>query len=297
MRDNIIRGRVRSLLLSAALLGTVPILMLPSGLEAQDEDPARVRWVFKGELTSVASRGNSEALTLGLASVIRRRYESSAWKFEGGAVRVETGKISRTASGTADNFTVTKDVDTEKTAESFYARGRYERTVSDAFFLYGGVDWLRNTFAGIDSRTLFAAGGGYTWLDTDRTRFATDFAVTYTFETDVVENPFLDTDFAGVRVGYELTHQVSESTDFESGLVGDLNLSETEDRRVVWANSLTVDVNDIVALKPAIAFSWKNLPALSEVPLFTNGVDTGTKVQAPLEKLDTLFTLALVLTF
>ncbi|UCC24529.1 MAG: DUF481 domain-containing protein [Gemmatimonadales bacterium] len=279
-------------------LGVAVLLLSPAApLAAQDDDPARERWVFKGELTSVITQGNSEAVTLGLASTIRRRYEDSAWKFEAGAVRVETGKVIRRADGTAADFSVTRSVDTEKTAESFYARGRYERTVSDAFFLYGGVDWLRNTFSGIDSRTLFAAGGGYTWVENDRTRFSTDFAATYTFETDVVENPFLDTDFAGLRVGYEFTRQVSASTDFESVLVGDLNLNETDDRRAVWGNSLTVDVNDIIALKPAVVLSWKNLPALAEVPLFTGGVDTGTSVQTPLEKLDTLFTLALVLTF
>lgn len=293
IRSHLLRpARLGATLAFAALLG------LPGASQAQDEDPARQRWVFKGELTSVASRGNSEALTLGLGSTIRRRYESNAWRFEAGAVRVETGRISRRAVGTAGDFSVTKDVNTEKTAESLFARGRHERTVSSNFFVYGGVDWLRNTFAGIDSRFLIAVGGGYGWVDSDRTRFSTDFAGTYTFEEDVVENPFVDTKFAGVRAGFELWRQVSSSSEFESKLVADLNLNETEDRRVDFANSLSVAVNDVIALKPSVTFSWKNLPALTTVPLFTSGgVDTGTTVQVPLEKLDTLFTLALVLTF
>jgi hypothetical protein len=41
---------------------------------------------------------------------------------------------------------------------------------------------------------------------------------------------------------------------------------------------------------------WRNDPALEALDLFTSGGDpTGTTVLAPLDKLDTLFTLALVL--
>lgn len=281
-----------------ALLAAAALLAVPRPASAQDEDEARQRWVLKGELTSVISQGNSEAITLGLGASLRRRYEKSAFKFEAGAVRVETGTITRRAVGTAGDFTVSRDVDREKTAESMFARGRYERTVSDAVFLYGGVDWLRNTFAGIDSRTLFAFGGGYGWLDTERSRLSTDFAVTYTFEESVVENPFTKSDFAGVRVGWDYWRQLTASTEFESKLVADQNLDESDDRRILFANALSVDVNDLIALKPGVLFNWRNQPALTEVPLFTAaGTDTGTTVETPLEKLDTVFTLALVLTF
>ena len=281
-----------------AILAVAALVSLPAPASAQDEDEARQRWVFKGELTSVISQGNSEAITLGLGAAIRRRYEKSAFKFEAGAVRVETGRITRRAVGTAGDFTVTRDVDREKTAESVFARGRYERTVSDAFFLYGGVDWLRNTFAGIDSRTLFAVGGGYSWLDTDRSRLSTDFALTYTFEEEVVENPFTKADFAGLRLGWDYWRRLTASKEFESKLVADQNLDESDDRRILFANALSVDVNDLIALKPGVLFNWRNQPALTEVPLFTGaGVDTGTTVETPLQKLDTVFTLALVLTF
>lgn len=280
------------------LLAAAALVSLPAPARAQDEDEALRRWVFKGELTSVISQGNSEAVTLGLGAAVRRRYERSTFKFEGGAVRVETGTITRRAVGTAGDFTVTRDVDREKTAESVFLRGRYERSVSEAFFLYGGVDWLRNTFAGIDSRTLFALGGGYSWLDTDRSRLSTDFAVTYTFEENVVENPFIKSDFAGLRLGWDYWRQLTASTEFESRLVADQNLDESDDRRVLFSNALAVDVNDLIALKPGLVFSWRNQPALAAVPLFTGaGVDTGTTVDTPLEKLDTVFTLALVLTF
>jgi len=281
-------------------LATVLLLALlaPSSARAQDEDPAKTRWVFAGELTSVFAQGNAESLTLGLGTVIRRQWAQDGLRFEAGAVRAETGKISRRAVGTADAFSVTRDVERSKTAEAMFARARYDRTVSEQVFLFGGVDWLRNTFAGIDSRFLVAAGGGNKLADSDRTRFSATYAMTYTFQSDVVKNPFVGADFVGARVGYELWRRVSASTVFESAFTGDQNLKDTEDRRLDLTNALTVDVNDKIALKPSLQFQWRNRPSLADVDLFTAaGVATGTKVQAPLEKLDTFFKLALVLTF
>jgi putative salt-induced outer membrane protein YdiY len=281
-----------ALAVAAALLGS------PWAVRAQSDDVARTRWAFTGELTSVLSQGNSEAITLGLGSVIRRRWERDAPRFEAGAIRVETGKITRRAVGTAAAYTVTRDVTRTKTAESLYARGRYDRTVSTRAFLFGGVDWQRNTFAGIDSRLLLAAGGGNKLVDSDYTRLSTSYALTYTFQSDVVKNPFVDAGFGGTRVGWELWRKLSESAVFENTFVGDLNLKDTDDRRLDMVTSLSVDVNKVVALKPSLQLMWRNHPSLTEVPLYaSDGTPAGTSVRTPLEKLDTFFRLALVLTF
>ena len=49
---------------------------------------------------------------------------------------------------------------TEKTAEFYFARGRYDYDFTRRFYGFGGVDWLRNQFSGIDSRFLIAIGAG-----------------------------------------------------------------------------------------------------------------------------------------
>ena len=272
-------------------------LALPGALHAQEEDPARQRWVFKGELTSVIAQGNAENVTLGLGTTIRRRWERTAVRFEAGAIRVESGRISRQAVGTPDDFDVEKNVDLETTAEAIFARAQIDRSVSETIDLYAGVDWLRNTFAGIDSRTLLAAGAGTSWFDTEKDRFSTALAVTYTFQQDVVENPFLETNFAGARFSWEYWRKVSSNSEFESVFVADLNLQETQDRRIDTTQSLTVDINNALALKPSIQFVWRDLPSLAEIPLLDgNRNPTGETVLAELDKLDTFFRLALVLT-
>lgn len=276
---------------------TLSVLLLltgrPDGAAAQDEP--REGLSFRGEITTVLTQGNAEALTFGLGSTVEHRRGRNLLKLETGGMRTESVIMRRRAVGTADDFDVETEEEREKTAEAYFARARFDRAVSDRFFLYGGGDWMRNTFAGIDSRFLVAAGAGNIWVDDDDTRFRTDYAATYTFQSDVVENPFVSTTFPGIRAGWEYWRSVTGTTEFDSRLVGDLNLDETRDRRVDFTNSISVSVSNALALKPSLQLLWRNLPGLTSVPLFSpDGVDLGQAVTAPLEKTDLLFRLAVV---
>lgn len=280
-----------------AILLALAVSLHPSSLQAQDEDPARTRWVFQGELTSVISQGNSESFTAGLGTTIRRQWAQDALRFEFGGLQTESSRITRRAVGTPDAFRVEVDSDSEKTAESLYARGRYDRTLSERFFAYGGVDWLRNTFAGIDSRFLLAGGAGNTWIDDESQRFKTHYAVTYTIQRDVVERPDTDQNFPGARLGWEYWNQLTGTSSFDSQLLVDLNLADTGDVRYDLTNALSVNVSEKLALKPSLQFIYRTLPSLTAVPLFAPGGDeTGETVLTELDKLDTFFRLALVLT-
>ncbi|HEX9885662.1 MAG TPA: DUF481 domain-containing protein [Longimicrobiales bacterium] len=254
-------------------------------------------WSFKGEFSSVLSQGNAESFTLGLGASLRGAWEGAILKIETGMVRTESGKTTRRAVGTEEDFVLQEETVREKTAEAFFARARYDRSLSDRFFLFGGVDWLRNTFAGVDSRFLVAMGGGNTWADGESLRFKTDYAATFTFQHDVIENPFLKRNFPGVRVGFEAWRRLSGSAEMESGAVADWNLDETEDVRVDWTTSLSVSINRSLALKPSLQLLWRNRPSLAEVELFTpSGTSTGDRVTVPLGKLDSFFRVALVVT-
>lgn len=278
---------------TAAVLGAAAVLCLPGLASAQDPPPDG--WTFKGELTSVISLGNAEAFTFGLGSSLENRQGKNLLKFEAGGLRTESVIVTREARGTPAIYEILTNEDRQKTAEAYFARGRYDRALSARLFVYGGVDWLRNTFAGIDSHSLLALGAGNIWLEGERARFRTDYALTYTFQTDVVDNPAVDDRFGGVRAGWEYWRLVTASTEFDSRLVGDLNLNETDDVRADFTNSLTVAMSSALALKPSLQVLWRNLPALTSVPLLTTGgVPLNQTVLTPLAKTDMLFRLALV---
>lgn len=268
--------------------------VLPVAASAQAE-PAP-GWAFEGELSTVLTEGNSSALTVGLGATLTRRWENATWKLEAGGVRTESGDIVRTAVGTSDDFEVFTDVERRTTAENYALKTRYDRDLSESTFVYGATDWLRNTFAGIESRLVFGAGAGRTFRDDDTSRLKTGVGATFTFENDVVQSGS-KSDYPGVRANYEYWRQLTGSSEMESGLVADLNLDDTEDLRLEWTNSLAVSINSVLALKPSLQLTWRNQPALAEVPLVSiTGVETGDTVRAPLKKLDTQFRLALVVT-
>jgi hypothetical protein len=260
---------------------------------AQDE----LGWAFTAKLTTVFTDGNAEASTFGLASALAHTQERWEFKFETAGVRTESGIKERRAVGTDSAFVIEEETIWRKTAEAYYARVRYDRDLSDEVLVFAGADWLRNTFAGIDSRFLVALGAGNTWADSDDFRFRTDVGVTYTFQQDVVSNPFAKTNFPGIRASWNLRRRFTGSTRLESDVVADLNIEETEDIRFDFKNALSIAINSSLAFEPSLQLLWRNEPALKQVSLFEpDGSDTGRTVRTRLKKLDTFFNVALVVT-
>ena len=277
-----------------AFLAAIILLSSLTGTALAD-GPDPQGWYFDAELASVVTSGNSESNTFGFGGKLRRVWTKSELVFRGGATETQSSLTTRTATGTTDDFTVQENKETTKTAELYFGRASYQYNFNPKFFGFSGVDWLSNKFAGIDSRTLVALGAGNTWADSDRTKFSTNYSITYTFEEEVVENPFVKTDFAGARLGYNLDWKLSSSTTFESDLIADWNLDNTDDVRIDWYNALPVSISETLQLKPALRVFWRNAPALTTVDLVDGGgVPTGDLVATPLKETDVIFTLALV---
>ena len=274
---------------------TVFLLILFSiNIYSQNEEK-KLGWFFEGKLAGLWAGGNSESFTLGLGATLKHIWTNSELRFDAGGLQTESSTTTRTAVGTTEDFQVNEAKKTEKTAELIFVRGRYDYNFTENFYALGGIDWLRNRFAGIDSRTLIAAGVGNKWVDNDNVRFKTDYSFTYSFQSDVVENPFAKTNFPGVRFAYDFWYNLTTSTDFESIFIADWNLDNTEDVRFDFYNALPIKISEIFTLKPSLQLLWRNEPSLTELDLFaTDGTPTGSTVLTPLKNLDSLFSLTLV---
>jgi putative salt-induced outer membrane protein YdiY len=271
--------------------------MLATAALAQD-DERELGWAFTAELGSLWTGGNQETFNLAADVSVEYTWPVSRLKFEGGGFSTESSLTTTTAVGTGqDDFELFSETVTEKTAEAFYSRARYDYDISEKFYVFGAGDWLRNTFAGIDSRFLTAAGAGNLWVNNDKFRFSTDYALTYTFESEVVSKPGVNANFPGLRLAYDFNWALTESTSFESTFISDFNLDNTDDIRIDWYNGLPIDISSVLAFKPSIRLLWRNDPALEEVPLFDGGGNEVGTVFAPLQELDTFFNLALIFKF
>jgi hypothetical protein len=281
---------------AAGVLATLIIVCGSRPIFGQDSEEGE-GWGFEGEISGVWVGGNSVSRTIGLDGTASYHWPKSVFSIQGGGLRTETTLRTKFAIGTEEDFEIT-EVDANVTAsEAYQARTWYDYRFSKKSFFVVGVDWLRNTFSGIDSRFLVGVGAGNAWVDTKTLNFETSYGLTYTFESDVVQDPFNKSQFPGLRLSYRIEANLTETTKLASRFAGDWNLQNTDDLRFDWTNSVSVSIISILALKPSLKLLWRNDPALTEVPLIgDDGPGSGKKVVVPLQKLDSFLTLALVVT-
>ena len=276
-------------IVAMGIVGLAVLLLLPGGLLGQDQESPR--WKNVAELTFVLTAGNASSSTFGFKNTAEHFRGPYALKLSLGAVRTESGVTTRTATGSPEDYTVRETTDKEVTAENYYIKARLDRKLGDAAFLFTQANWYRNTFAGIQNRYGFVAGGGRSWFDEETRRFKTDLGLTYTLQDDVVEDPSGNDSFAGVRGSYDYMRSLTETTEFASALVLDQNLRETEDLRADWTNSISVAMSSRLALKTSLQVLYDKEPALVAVPL------GDTEVLTSLKEVDTVFTVAIVASF
>jgi putative salt-induced outer membrane protein YdiY len=269
---------------------TVAVLAVGASEGVAQDDPP-LGWTDVAEFTFVMTSGNASASTLGLKNTLEHRWDDALFHLSAGAVRAESGITMRTATGTIDDFSITKITDTEKTAENYFIQSRFDRGLTETAYLFGGLGWDRNTFAGVQNRYDVVAGAGRAWVDSEARRFKSDLGLTYTVQDDVIEDPSREDSFGGLRVTLDFFESLTATTDFASLLVVDENLSETDDLRADWTNSVTVAMSENLALKASLQILYDNLPAFVAVPL---GAE---QVLGSLQKADRTVTLALVIDF
>jgi len=273
----------------------VGTLSMPGYARAQDEIEAYA-WENSTELSFVSTGGNASSSTLGLKSTLIATGGPSTFKIEIGGIRGETTFRTRTATGSATDFTVAETTRSELTAENYFARGRYDRAFASTF-AFSGAGWERNTFAGIQNRYSLVAGLGRAWVDSETGRIKTDVGLTYTIQNDVDPAPDVDEGFGGVRITVDVMRRLSGSAQWLSVLIVDENLEDTDDLRADWTNSLSVSLSERLAFKTSLQVLYDKQPSLQSIGLLdAGGVPTGTKVLTPGRKIDNMLTVALVIT-
>jgi hypothetical protein len=267
----------------------IGLIVAPQMMAAQD-----VAWVWndRAELSVVWTGGNASSNTLGIKNTLTGERGAAKVNLEAGGIRTESSITTRVANGTPTLNSVSEIVLTQLTAESYFARGQFNYGVTERTYWFGGGGWDRNTFSGIDNRFAFVSGGGAQFSDTDDLKFRSDLGVTYTIQDNLSAGP-LDR-FAGLRLTWDLTRKATETTTFDSKLVLDENLQDTEDFRADLTNSISVAMNDRMALKTSLQVLFDNQPSFLDGPFFPGGNPAGT-VAAQLKKMDSVFTVALVI--
>lgn len=280
---------LRSVLLAAGLLLALPA----TGQEPADEPD--LGWAATGELSFVATSGNTETSTLGLGATATRTWEAMLLTLEAGALRVDQTEVRRRAVGPPGGARLVEEEESTRTADRQFLRGRLDREVSGRQLAFAAAGWERDELAGIGDRMSLALGMGHVWADGEDLASRTTYGATYTWENPTAG---ADESFAGLRLGWDYLRRLTPTTVFTNGLVFDQNLEATADRRIEEVASVAVAMSDRLALKASAKLLYDAQPAFVAVPREDpEGTPTGDVVLAELDELDTVLSGALVVSW
>jgi putative salt-induced outer membrane protein YdiY len=248
-------------------------------------------WKDVAEFSLVATDGNSESTSLGFKNTLTGEFDKSTVTFRVGGINVES---------TGPRFAVddvVMDGPTETTAEHYFAKGRYDREITEHLFWFAGAGWDRNEPAGIKNRYILESGVGNTWFKSDDRHFKTTYGATFTDQEDVVTDPTVDETFLGARLAWDYMNKLAENTTYTNVFAFDVNLDESSDWRADMANGLAVSMSERLALKVGLQWLYDNEPALELVPNKDGAGNALPPVPYVLDELDTILTVSLVVDF
>lgn len=274
-----------------AAVATAPV-SAPAGAAAQQPEQP---WRASAELSLVQTGGNAESSTIGVAGTFIRSWARTELRVEAGSIRTRTTSRKRSAVGAADDYRVETASDTRISAENYRARLTLDRSFSDRAAVFFRSEWVRNTFSGIDGRIVNGGGVSNRWIDDERQRLDTRYALTHTTQYDVVPVAGGPDRFFGLQVSAEYRRQLGKA-EWTSALVVDENGKELADLRADWTNSATVALSGRLALKATLRLMFDNEPSLLEIPLRSAAGEALGAVRVSRERLDRVTTIAVVVT-
>lgn len=282
--------------LRRALCVALTITAVAGSSRAQDnEEPKKLGWKDSAELALVVAGGNSRTSTFGFGNLLSRIWTNGELNIEAAGLRTNSTTVSRIPSGSSiDDFDVIETRESTPTAENYLARAKYERQVSSRFFVYGGGGWDRNEFAGMRNRYSGAGGVGNIWHDRGDSRWRTDYGLSVTQEEPTVSGKVT---YAGLRLSSDFMRKLTSSTSVTNLTIADENLDSASDFRLESLTAVAVSMTSHLAVKVSLKFQFDNDPSLIERELVTAGVGTGVFVPVQARNLDTLFNVALVMSF
>jgi uncharacterized protein DUF481 len=261
------------------------------------DPPPPLGWYSKSGLSYVLATGNSATSTFGAKVEIKRLWARSTFALGGSAVRSQASDPSRRAVGTPSDFRVESGPSVLKAAK--YDLGTtFDRRVTERLAWQVGAAFDRDRFSGLRGRTVGLAGLSY--LFANRKAFTLKGAadLTVNHQSEVVDDPTTKDTFAGLRLRADGERKFGANSSYVGGLTYDENLQDLGDARVRFANALGVAMSQRLALQVGLLLLYNHRPLLAEVPLFDDaGVPTGLIVPARAAKLDTTFTVSLVVSF
>jgi putative salt-induced outer membrane protein len=213
----------------------------PTGATVADQStttpPPPPRWERTAELSLVATGGNTDTQTLGVAGSLIWRPGQWNTQARVGYVRSEADDVL--------------------TAEAFSAAIRQARTISPRLEAYARGEYLVDHFAGIDSRTTLDAGLGWKLVDTPVHVLKVEAGAGVTHEIRIAAD---DETFAVGSVGALYAWKISSTTAIAEQALVTTDLGEIESWRLHNHVALTTTMTRVLSFRFSHDLKRSNRP-------------------------------------
>jgi len=216
---------------------------------AQPAKPAAYR--SSTSISFLLARGNNKALNFSFDTDQNFVLKKEMLNFKG------------TMIYTKDNGSMTKEI--------YYTHLKFNHQLGADAYLLGLARFERNTLAGYPSRYSFSAGGGWTWIKTNKLGLFSDLAVGWSSENssakvnlgDVGAAPLektINASFLSTILTTRLSFSLTPSAQFVQQGVVFVNMHDVNDYRVNSMSSLSASFSRYFGLKMTVQVNYERLP-------------------------------------
>jgi putative salt-induced outer membrane protein YdiY len=153
------------------------------------------------------------------------------------------------------------DKDDELTVDRTSLLFRDEYSLTPRLFVFGQLDYLRDTFKLIDYLVAPGGGVGYKLIDTEATKFAVDAGAGGVWE----KNPDIDVRSSGaLTAGEKLTHQLTPTTTVKQGITALWKTKDFNDSLYNFSAGVGLKVTEVIQISFDLLDTYKNLPPTPE---------------------------------
>jgi putative salt-induced outer membrane protein len=201
-------------------------------------DAAEKRWSDEAELSFVDTGGNTDVVSLSARNLLKYIFTDKlegAWKL--GALYGET--------------------DGEKNAESYFTELRLDYLFTERFYSYASGGWVKDKFAGIDSRYYLGPGVGYKFLTGPKHFFLGEAGLNYVTEEYTDDT---DQDYLQGRAFAKYEYAFTEKNKFSQSLEYLYDFDDSENYNVNSETALISALSDYLSLKASYVVKYDNKP-------------------------------------
>lgn len=206
------------------------------------------------DLGFVNTAGNTEITTLNLGERLTYRNSDSTWLFNQFA-----GAVYGRTSG-------------QETAKQLNAGVRLDRSLGGPFYLFSGIKWDKDRYAGIERRFEEILGLSWRAIETPRNVLVLEGGSAFTQKQAITG---VDDNFVAARGAGDFRHNVSEKAFIRQLLEVLPNLEDGDDLRLNSETSLVAPLSSTIAIKMAYGIRYDNQPEIGFKKtdrVFTSGV-------------------------